>query len=145
MAAIAKSTVAVRFFGDELEPSELSALLGCEPSMQYRRGDPVSPGRPNIRKCGAWLLSAEDRQQEALDEQLEGIFAKLTQDLEVWKSLSSRFDADVFCGLFMNESNEGFSLSRNTLAALSARNLEIGFDVYDPNDEPTEQAPRGEA
>ena len=145
MAAIAKSTAAVRFFGDDLEPSELSALLGCEPSTQYRRGDLVSPGRPNTRKCGAWLLAAEDRQPEALDEQLAGIFSKLTQDLEVWRALSSRFDAAVFCGLFMNESNEGFSLSRITLAALSARNLEIGFDVYDPDDEPAEQAPGGEA
>jgi Domain of unknown function (DUF4279) len=139
MAAIGKSTASVRFFGDDLDPDEVSALLGCAPSNHYRKGDLISPGREYRRRHGAWILAAGDREPEAIDEQLSSIFAKLTQDVEVWKTLVSRFDADVFCGLFMTESNEGFSLSPTTLEALAARGLGIGFDVYDPGDKSAEQ------
>lgn len=132
MAAIAKSTASLRIFGEDLDPNEVTALLCCEPSMQYRKGDFVSQGRQHTRKYGAWVLKTEDRVPEALDDQLADIFAKLTQDLSIWKTLASRFDANVFCGLFMNESNEGFSLSSSTLGALAARGLEINFDIYDP-------------
>ncbi len=75
--------------------------------MQYRKGDLVSEGRQHTRKYGAWVLKTEDRVPEALDDQLADIFAKLTQDLAIWKTLASRFNANVFCGLFMNGSNEG--------------------------------------
>jgi len=145
MAAIGKSTASVRFFGDQLDPDEVTRLLACEPSKQYRKGDLVSPRRENRRKFGAWIVAAEDCSPEAVDDQLASIFARTTQDLRVWQDLVSRYEGDVFCGLFMNESNEGFSLSPSTLKALAARGLEIGFDVYDPDDEPETQRPSGEA
>jgi hypothetical protein len=145
MAAFARSTAALRFFGEDLDPSELTSLLGCQPTLQYRKGDLISPGRENIRKYGGWVLRVEDREPKAIDDQLSSIFAKLTQDVDVWQTVTTRFDADVFCGLFMAESNEGFSLSTSTLAALTARNLDIEFDVYDPSDEQQEPTPSGDA
>ena len=145
MAAVGKSTASVRFFGDELDPGELTLLLGCEPSKQYQKGDLVAPRRENRRKFGAWIIAAEDGSPEAIDEQLASIFARTTQDLQVWQDLASRYEGGAFCGLFMNESNEGFSLSLSTLKSLAARGLEIGFDVYDPDDEPETLPPSGEA
>jgi hypothetical protein len=141
MAAMSESRVSVRFFGDELDPAELTELLGCEPSIQYKRGDThLSAGREYTRKWGAWVVAAETRKPEAVDEQLTELFARMTQDLAVWRDLASRFDGDVFCGLFMAESNEGFSISPATLEALASRALEIGFDIYDPDKDPTLEA-----
>jgi Domain of unknown function (DUF4279) len=145
MAAVSKSTASVRFFGDELDPDEVTRLLGCDPSKQYRKGDLVSPRREHRRKFGAWIIATEDRSPEAIDDQLASIFARTTQDLQVWHDLVTRYEGDVFCGLFMSESNEGFSLSVSTLQSLAARGLEIGFDVYGPDDEPETPQPCSEA
>lgn len=142
MAAIAKSVVSVRFFGEDLEPEALTRALGCEPTTHYRKGDKrVSGGREYTRKYGAWVLAAEDREPEAVDEQLTALFGRMSQDMSVWKELVSRYDANVFCGMFMGESNEGFSLAPASLQALAARSLEVGFDVYAPSED--ESSPDG--
>jgi hypothetical protein len=119
MAAIAESRVSIRFFGEDLNPAEVTDLLGREPTTMYRRGDTrESVGRSYTRKYGAWIVAAENQTPEAVDAQLQGLFASMTQDMRTWKALTSRYDADVFCGLFMNESNEGFSIGTATLEAL---------------------------
>jgi len=43
---------------------------------------------------------------------------------------------DLFCGLFMKESSEGFSISPATLAMLGERGIELQFDIYAPINEP---------
>jgi hypothetical protein len=139
MAAIARSTVSIRFFGEALIPAELTAALGAESSTQYMKGDArtTKSGQTYVRKHGAWILAASVRMPEAIDAQLSELFGQLTQEMSVWLMLTTRFDADVFCGIFMKESNEGFSLLPGTLRALADRNLEIGFEIYDPvDDEP---------
>lgn len=45
-----------------------------------------------------------------------------------------RFRADVFCGLFMEDFNEGISLSHETLQKLAERGLMIDFDIYNNSD-----------
>ena len=136
MARIGKSTVSIRFFGDDLDPAEMTLVLGCEPSTEYRKGDKrTSAGREYERKYGVWIVAAEDREPESIDEQLSTLFARMTQDLPTWLALAARYEAEVYCGLFMDQTNEGFSLSTATLQALACRGLEIGFDVYSPTEE----------
>ena len=55
--------------------------------------------------------------------------------MSIWQDLTSRFRADVFCGLFMEEGNEGISLSNETLQRLAERGLTIDFDIYDSSDD----------
>lgn len=135
-----KSTVALRVFGDELDPGEVTALLGCEPSLSYRKGELVSPGRSEVRrKYGMWNLKGADSEPEHFDQQIQSLLEKLTPDAQVWHDLGTRFQVDLFCGYFMTESNQGFSLSLATISALATRRIEPGFDLYapDPEDEET--------
>lgn len=147
MAAIAESRVSIRFFGDDLNPAELTSILGREPSTHYRKGDTrTSAGREYARTYGAWVAAAEYQRPEAIDAQLVKLFASMNQDLTAWQILTFRFSADVFCGLFMDDCNEYFSLSLATLKMLADRGLEINFDVYDPTkDDPANAAERGDA
>ena len=62
---------------------------------------------------------------------MAGLVAQLTPDLAVWASITAMFKVDIFCGLFMETVNEGFSLSPDTMSALASRGIEIGFDIYD--------------
>jgi hypothetical protein len=84
----------------------------------------------HIAKFGMWRLEAARQAPGDLDAQIAEIFSKLTQDLSVWASITSTYTADMFCGLFMSGTNEGLSLSVETLEALSARGIELGLDIY---------------
>jgi len=50
--------------------------------------------------------------------------------MEVWRDLCSRFDAEVYCGVHLQEWNEGLDISPKSLRMLGERGLRIGFDIY---------------
>ena len=88
----------LRIFGEELDPDEVSRLLGCAPTESTRRGDVVQRRTRSIMASqGFWRLSTENS-AENIETQLLTLFARLTDDFSVWQSLTTRFDADLFCG-----------------------------------------------
>lgn len=134
MAAIYETTMTLRFFGDELNPDEITACLGQPPSVGMRKGESwtTKRGTEAVARTGMWRLKVDDRKPGDLDAQIAELLDPLSKDLSVWQDLTSRFNGNVFCGFFMRESNEGISLSAKSMKDLSSRGLEIGFDIYDP-------------
>jgi hypothetical protein len=132
MAGISRTRASVRIFGDDLDPDAISALLGALPSSSTRKGETyVSKlGAEQTASTGRWLLQAAPRQPGDLDSQLVALLSSLTPDPEVWRSLVARFKADIFCGLFIKEMNEGLSLRPETLEMIGSRGLPLGFDIY---------------
>jgi hypothetical protein len=45
--------------------------------------------------------------------------------LDVWASFARKFEMDIFCGAFMQESNEGIVVSPKTLLMLGERNIAL--------------------
>ncbi len=136
MARIAKTVATLRFFGDDLDPDEITRLLGCQPTTAERKGGlwTTKRGVEKISPRGSWRLEADDCVPGNLDVQIEYLFSKLISDLNVWNDLAKRLQADVFCGLFLDEANEGLALEPKTLAALGERNLVLGLDIYSEQD-----------
>lgn len=64
-------------------------------------------------------------------------FSQATGDLAVWQSVA-KYHADLFCGLFMRVGNEGLTISSQSLAALGARGIEMGLDIYGGDDDEEE-------
>ena len=138
MAVLSGSAASLRFFGDDLDPDALTLLLGHQPTNSERKGQEIVSkitGKKRTARSGGWRLSAERREPGDLDAQISEILGQLTDDMSIWQDLTSRFRADVFCGLFMEEGNEGTSLSNETLQRLAKRGLTIDFDIYDSPDE----------
>ena len=134
MTRIVITSVALRIFGDDLIPEEITHALGAEPTRWAKRGEAeVSSPRKRLAKTGFWQLSMPDRQPGDLDAQINGLFTALTDDLSIWASLTERHGADLFCGLFMNETNEGVVLERETLQAIASRGLALNLDIYGPS------------
>lgn len=79
-----------------------------------------------------WNLRVADQEPEAIDQQVKQLLSEVTPDLTPWQELSARFQVDLFCGFFMDSTNQGFALSKETMSSLSARGIEIGFDIYAP-------------
>jgi hypothetical protein len=133
---MAKSTAALRVSGDHLDPNEITSFLGAAPSFSYRTGDLISPGKGETRrKCGMWLLEANDEEREDFAAQVDSILSKLSSDLGVWRAVGAKYQVDFYCGFFMDTTNQGFSLPLSVMDALAQRRIEIGFDVYSPSPE----------
>jgi len=147
MADISCSTVSIRLFGSELNPEKITQLLGCEPSSAAKTGEKIIKrnGQERIVKKGFWLLDYGECDNVLIEEKIDFLFGKLTNNLESWQEATKNLDtADIFCGLFIDNWNEGFILSQNALRKISERNLEIGFDVYSPTDTWYSESKEGE-
>jgi hypothetical protein len=128
--SIDECSVSLRFFGEDLDPDELTQILGVEPSSAYRKGD-IFRGKQydRIYEIGSWRLRGK-RSEIHLEEQINQLLDKLPSDLEVWHGLTSRFQADLFCGLWMKRWNRGLDFEAATLQRMTERGLSIGLDIY---------------
>lgn len=132
MGVVAETAVTLRFFSPDLDPDEVTRLLGSAPSASERRGD-IRPSKSTTRivaKQGMWRLKAERQRPGDLDAQINDLLSRLTDDLGAWRELTSRHNGDLFCGLFLQEGNEGISLEPRTTLAIGQRGLLIDFDIY---------------
>ncbi|MDP9836827.1 hypothetical protein J2T09_001572 [Neorhizobium huautlense] len=137
MATVLQTIACLRFFGDDLDPDQISKALGAAPTSAYRKGDVTlsEAGNKAVAETGTWQLEADEEFSGELAEQIASLFAALTNDLTVWKDLSARFEGDVFAGFFMVEANEGFSLDPTLLGAIAARGLVLEFDLFSAEDD----------
>lgn len=134
MAHLARSKASLRIFGDDLVPNEVSGLLCCSPTEAWIKGqvEHSRTGREIVRKSGAWFLRASEAEPENLDGQVAELLSQMTNDLDVWATVTRQFEVDLFCGWFMEESNEGVSVSPSTLRLLGERGIELSLDIYCP-------------
>ena len=79
-----------------------------------------------------WRLRAITAEPSDFDSQVAEVLARLTQDLAAWKRLTAKCKADLLCGWFMAEPNEGEDLSAATLLALGSRGVSLALDIYGP-------------
>jgi hypothetical protein len=127
-----QSTVALRIFGDDLVPEEVSALMGCEPTRSYRKGQ-LRQAPSYLAKTGTWLLEAADAEPGDIEAQVVEVLGRVTHDAKVWQQLGERFELDIYCGAFMQTGNEGIELSPQTLLLLGQRGLALGVELYAPS------------
>lgn len=132
MGVTGKSAVSLRFRGDKLQPDELSGLLRCEPDASAPMGGVwrTPGGTERIASTGMWHKAVARRLPGNIDGQIAELLALMTSDLAVWRQLTMDLRGDVFCGLFLGESNQGLTVSPGTLLALGERGLRLDMDVY---------------
>lgn len=128
MANLESIRVSLRVFGETLEPEEVSALLGAQPSSAQRKGDEVTPLGVKA-ETGSWILESDHGPGSDLEEQVESLFEKLSKDFDEWASLTSRYSADVACRLRVSTGSENFDLSPRIAQGLADRGLAIGFSL----------------
>ncbi len=126
--AVDRSTMTLRVMakvrGESVDKKEVAQLLGCESDQQ---------------KFKHWSLHAADSEESDLDSQVEWILSRLTADLAVWKKVATSFRVDLFCGLYLERSNRGVTLAPRIMTELGSRGIELGFDIYAP-EEPIQRA-----
>jgi hypothetical protein len=123
--------VSLRFFGDELDPQEISTLLGCSPTSARRKGEEIPDKRYfKVASTGSWVHALRQGAGSTLENQIRRLLAAATKDIDVWVKLTTKYSADIFCGLFLNEVNRTTELSSQLSGELAARNITLRFDIY---------------
>ena len=137
MAQIHHSAACLRIFGDDLIPEEITQALRCTPTVAQRTGELIryQSGRERVVNCGNWRLEAQSAKPEDINGQVRWLLSQVESDPKVWEALVHRFDVDIFCGLFMQESNEGMSLAPDVMALLGERGIHLALDIYNPSDD----------
>jgi hypothetical protein len=133
MSELHRSAASLRIAGDDLEPTAITNLLGAEPTLSYRRGE-VRPGRPGTApaRFGMWSLAAGEATPADVDRQVADILRQLTDDLAAWRQVTEVCRVDLFCGLFLERTNEGVMISPDTLVRLGERGIPLALDLYGP-------------
>lgn len=137
MPQLTYSKASLRIGGDDLQPNDITSLMNCEPTKAWRLGETKSPaGRlPEIHaKTGMWILDATKHEPGDLDAQIIEIFSQLPANPSLWNQLNGQYKMDLFCGLFMDEANEGLVISATSLKILGDRGIELQLDLYSPGD-----------
>ena len=130
MAAIARVRASLRVVGDSLEPDEVSALLGHEPTRSHRKGDKMGADGSAVEPTGTWILDSWISEKAEIEEHVETLLSVVSNDPDEWANLTSRFSAWVLCSAFLDQYNEGFEISPRLARSLSDRGLVIAFDIY---------------
>jgi len=141
-----RPSVSLRIASHDLVPEQLTALLGCKPSLCQSKGEvfPVTRGRKErIAPIGVWILDAPDRDSGSLSEQIERLFADLNLDPEVWSELHKRYDVSVICGIFMQSGIEGGDISPTASRMLADKGVRLQIDVYAGDSEEQKAAQPG--
>jgi len=126
--------ITLRIRADELDPEEVSGVLGCMPTTVVRKGAEIAAGTGSrFAKTGQWSLcvKSEDLDPDStFEDALPSFLDRLPSNPELWASLTNKYKVDIFCGLFLAAANRGFGISAKLSRMLAERNLEIGFDLY---------------
>jgi Domain of unknown function (DUF4279) len=121
----------LRLFGDDLDPDAVTAFLSAKPTTSCKKGD-VTRGKvyDRIEKQGKWLLTLNHQRGATLEDLINRLLDQPSGDLDVWRELSSRYRADLFCGLQLELFNRGLEMSPRTLQRIAERGLKFGLDIY---------------
>jgi hypothetical protein len=123
-------SLAIRVIGDSLRVTEVTSILGCEPTDAREKGQAVSTSHfTTSAPTGVWSVKRLAHDGD-LNSAIIDLLSEMTSDTQKWSNLASRFRVDLFCGVFMRSLNQGFSISPKSMNALSIREITLSFDLY---------------
>jgi hypothetical protein len=129
MTELDRTIVSIRFSGQDLDPKKLGEVLG------FIESETIESTIKRLKsRVVVWSIKFKNNETLPLEEKIEALLTRFTNEINVWKHATKDVKADIFCGLFLDGWNEGFSLSSNILKEISDRNIRIGFDIYSPTD-----------
>ena len=129
--------VELRFYGDTLDPAEITELLNLQPSTTCQS---IGACRPNDRRkrrarTPFWGYDGHDEEGYQYEWQsLEEGFAFVLRRIRPLRAtiieLSQRFEAVWWCGHFQTSFNGGPTLRPELLTELASLGAELFIDTY---------------
>lgn len=119
-----------RMFGPDVDPDEVTALLGIEPTRSHRFGEIRYKDRRF--EHGMWLLDSDGLETTDAESHLEYLLDRLDAARTPVKELiaSGRYWTDISCSWTSRFGHGGPIFSPQILARILDLNIPLGFDLY---------------
>lgn len=130
-------TVGLRFYGDQLEPSEISARLNLQPSSMLGKAQSQLATRKR-RPYWAYNGQGEEGFQSewtSLEDGLEFLLKSLSSRKADISALAQQYDAVWWCGHFQTSFDGGPTLSSTLLTEIGSFGVPLSIDNYFSFDE----------
>jgi hypothetical protein len=133
-ATCANTYATFRAYTGELEPDEVSRMLGMQPSSSVTKGKMNTNHPPRkVSKLNGWFLSSKGHVESKdlrrhLDWLLEALAARRVEFLAL--QAIPNVTMDVSCYWLTRSGHGGPTLSLKQMRALCELNLDIWFDCY---------------
>jgi hypothetical protein len=124
--------VSLCIYGDDLDPNELTRIMGAPPTSARRKGDLSRSGHP--ARVGNWIMRSATSRSTPIERQIEDILSRVTTDPAVWTRLRERFRIQIRCGLHLDAWNRGDGLSAAIMHELGKQGISLGLDIYGPDE-----------
>jgi hypothetical protein len=128
------SHATLRVFGANLDPAEVSAFVGLEPTHSHRAGDARTGGAAPNRE-GLWALSTKGLVESPdLDEHLRYLVGRVSSVRESLEAVLRRANhrGDVFCYLLRETGHGGPTVAPEVMTGFGELGLSLGLDIYGP-------------
>jgi hypothetical protein len=125
--------VALCIYGAELEPEEVTALLGVAPTHAHRAGERAELRLPRPSQ-GAWIREIRRFEPVEPDLMFEELFAGVSTEASVWFALARRFELRVDFAVH-TDVGATFRLNPKTLARIASlgASFQISIQAYGDN------------
>lgn len=125
-------TVGLRFYGDQLEPSEISARLNLQPSHASSQSQNQSTTR---KRRPFWGYNGQGElgfqvEWESLEDGLEFLLKTLSPRKAEIIALSRQFEGLWWCGHFQASFDGGPTLSPKLLTEIGSYEIPLSIDNY---------------
>ena len=130
-------TVGLRFYGDQLEPSEISARLNLQPSHTINQSQNQSTTR---KRRPFWGYNGQGKEGfqaewESLEDGLEFLLKILISRKADIMAISRQFDGLWWCGHFQTSFDGGPTLSPKLLTEIGSYEIPLRIDNYFSDEE----------
>lgn len=125
---------AIRIFHDDLDPNEITKLLGITPTYSHQKGEDIYEGKltSGKRKTGGWLLDSES-QVESRDSRrhIDWLLDHVENKIDIIHELQENgYVIDLLCYWLSDHGEGGPIVSVEETIRLAKLNIELGFDIY---------------
>ncbi len=126
--------VSLCILGQECDPSDLTEILGTEPTVTRRKGDLIYyAGSPTklVYKCNVWEMESSCDPKVAFEEQIDVLLDKVLPFSDRFKALPADIDIMLNIALYFHEYKAYFLLTAKQVQGIAKLGARLDVDIYD--------------
>jgi hypothetical protein len=124
------AALSLNIYGDDLDPDEITGLLGVAADAQSTPRGQHATGQPGFPD-GCWTHKVESAGPgNPADQALAGLLDRLPSDPSLWACLVQSYQIQIFFPVGFMDCNKGFGLSALNVQRVAALGLGLEFGLY---------------
>lgn len=119
-------------YGEQLDPDEVTKVLGLSPERSWRRGDPKGARGVASRKEGCWKIETKRSQdcEKDLNDHLLTLLERIAPVRGIVGALAERFTLQFECIIEFDQEVPALHVDRQVMKAMSDLGGELDIDAY---------------